>query len=294
MKKAQLIVLIAAVLMLSCNKKDDFKENIEVFGPPVFANATPAGVKIKEMYTKYNVYFQPEFEEIKYTWNWENRISQTAANVTGLRYTPADLSYVLPVIDSVDSWVFKVFPYEFSKTYMPLNILMTDTMVNKFVSGTTVVPRIYEGFIATNYILVPYVSNRFEAQKTKRLLRDAWLSLFVEKISLRIGIPAEFAAVSMTGYGKASFTNAEDVMTLYALLKKGRTKQTTSSATSAWNKTTVAQDFGDFVAFIVYTPDSEKEAAYAKNAAIRQKVNIIKTYFLERYGVTFPYIPIAS
>ncbi len=174
---------------------------------------------------------------------------------------------------------------------MPLNIWMTDTMENKQLSGTTIVHRLYDGYIATNYILIPYVSARFDAEKTKRLLRDSWLSLFIEKILPKLPSIADFAALSATGYAKASFTNAEDVMTLYALLKKGRTKQTTGTATSAWNKSSVAQDFGDFVAFIVYTPDAEKQLAYNKNAAILSKVNIVKDYFKTNFGITLPYIP---
>lgn len=82
-------------------------------------------------------------------------------------------------------------------------------------------------------------------------------------------------------------------MVNYALLKKGRTKQVTSSATSGWNRVFLPQDVGDYVAFIVYTPDSEKQLAYTKNAKIQIKVNLIKTYFMEKFGITLPYLPIA-
>jgi hypothetical protein len=286
------ILLSAVIACTACSKSDPFEGTTEVFDPPVFSDATPVDAKVKQMFTAYNVHFKPTFEQNEYTWNWENKIGQTAAEVSGLRYTPADRNYAIPVIDSIENWIFKIFPADFSRKYMPLNILMTDTMENKFLSGATVTHRIYEGYMATNYILVSYVSNRFDAQKTKRLLRDSWLSLFMEKIITRIPYPIDFAKISVTGYAKASFTNAEDVMTGYALLKKGRTKQTTGTATSAWTRTTVAQDFGDFVAFIVYTPDTEKDAAYAKNAAIRTKVDMIKNYFKDNFGITLPYLPI--
>lgn len=286
-----LFTLITGIALFSCNKKDDFKGTVTVFDPPVLSDATPVQSKIKQMYNTYGVLFKPTFELIEYTYNWESSIAQTAPNVAGLRYTPAVEDYVIPVIDSVDSWVFKIFPLEFTKKYMPLNILMTDTMENKQLSGTTVVHRLYEGNIATNYILVSYVSARFIPERPKRLLRESWLSLFMEKILPKLPPPAEFAAVSTAGYAKASFTNAEDVMTLYALLKKGRNKQTTGTATSAWNKTTVGQDFGDFVAFIVYTPDAEKQLAYNKNASILTKVNLVKDYFKDNFNITLPYIP---
>lgn len=277
--------------LLSCNKKDDFDGTITVFDPPVLSDATPMQSKIKQMYNTYGVLFKPSFELIEYQYNWETSIAQTAANVVGLRYTPAYEDYVIPVIDSVDSWVFKIFPLEFTKKYMPLNILLVDTMENKQTSGSTIVHRLYEGNIATNYILLSYVSARFTPEKPKRMLRESWLSLFMEKILPKLPPPTDFAAVSTAGYAKASFTNAEDVMTLYALLKKGRNKQTTGTATSAWNKTTVGQDFGDFVSFIVFTPDSEKQLAYNKNASILTKVNLVKDYFKNNFNITLPYIP---
>ncbi|MET0392589.1 MAG: putative zinc-binding metallopeptidase [Chitinophagaceae bacterium] len=286
-----LLILTLGVALISCDKKDDFDGTVTVFEPPVLSDATPVQSKIKQMYNTYGVLFKPSFELIEYTYNWENSIAQTAANVTGLRYTPAVEDYVIPVIDSVDSWVFKIFPLEFTKKYMPLNILMTDTMENKQMSGTTIVHRLYEGNIATNYILVSYVSARFVPERPKRMLRDSWLSLFMEKILPKLPPPTEFAAISAAGYAKASFTNAEDVMTLYALLKKGRNKQTTGTATSAWNKTTVSQDFGDFVSFIVYTPDTEKQLVYNKNASILTKVNLVKEYFKNNFNITLPYIP---
>ncbi|MEI9944258.1 MAG: putative zinc-binding metallopeptidase [Chitinophagaceae bacterium] len=286
-----IITLLTGIIFLSCNKKDGFDGTITVFDPPVFSDATPNQAKVKQMFNTYGVIFKPTFDLIEYTYNWETSVPQTEATVVGVRYTPAKENYVIPVIDSVDSWVFKVLGAAFTKKYMPLNILMTDTMENKQLSGTTIVHRLYEGYIATNYILIPYVSARFDAEKTKRLLRDSWLSLFIEKILPKLPSIADFAALSATGYAKASFTNAEDVMTLYALLKKGRTKQTTGTATSAWNKSSVAQDFGDFVAFIVYTPDAEKQLAYNKNAAILSKVNIVKDYFKTNFGITLPYIP---
>lgn len=294
MKTTFLFILMAGVLsVVSCNKKDDFKGEIEVFDPPLLLDATPVQAKVKQMYTKYNVLFKPTFDLIDYSWNWENKVAQTASNVAGLRYTQADGNYVIPVIDSVEKWVFNVFPDEFSKEYIPLNILLTDTMENKLTSGLTQVHRIYEGYITTNYILLSYVSSRFDAQKNKRFLKESWLSLFVEKMMVRLPVPSQFAPISLVGYGKTTLTNAEDVMVQYAMLKKGRNKQTASTATSAWSRVTMAQDFGDFVAFIVYTPEEEKQLAYAKNANIQTKVTLVKEYFRQNFGFELPYLPTA-
>lgn len=295
MKTRFLYILMSGfITLISCHKSDDFTGTIEVFDPPVLRDATPVQSKVKQMYNTYQVLFKPEFEPAEYSWNWENSVAQTAAGVTGLRYTPANPAYVIPVIDSVEKWVFDIFSLEFSRKYMPLNILLADTMENKYLSGVNIVHRIYEGYIATNYILLSYVSERFDDKKTKRFLRESWLSLFVEKMAPRIPVPADFIAISQAGYAKASFTNAEDVMVNYALLKKGRTKQSSGTATAAWGKTTPAQDFGDFVAFIVYTPQGDKEAAYSKNTAILNKVNLVKEYFKDNFDIELPYIPVEN
>ncbi|HEY8387832.1 MAG TPA: putative zinc-binding metallopeptidase [Parasegetibacter sp.] len=287
------VTTFAFVALTSCRKASDpVKGNIEVFDAPNLPNGTPMEQKIKQMYDKYGVWFQPDFDPITYSWNWDGRVAQTAPNVGGMRYTPADKNYVIPVIDSVDKWVFQIFPLEFSKKYLPLNILMTDTMENKYTSGTTVVHRIFEGYIATNYILIPYVSSRFDDEKGKRLLRESWLSLFVEKMLPRWPSIEQFAKHSETGYAKITFTNAEDVQALYAILKKGRTKQNSSTATAAWNRTTPAQDFGDFVAFLVYTPNDEKETIYAKNSLIRTKANLVVDFFKDNFNIDLPYKPI--
>lgn len=289
-----LLVSGAALLLTACAKNDDFTGTITVFDPPALSTSTPIQAKVKQMYDKYNVLFKPHFELSEYVWDWSGTVAQTAGHESGMRYTPAKEDYVIPVIDSVEKWVFQVFPEAFAKQYIPLNILMADTLERKYLSGVNIVHRILEGNIATNYTIISYVSERFEAEKGKRLLPESWLSLFVEKMLIRLPAPRGFAEISTAGYEKLSFTNAEDVMVNFALLKKGRMKQTTGTATSAWSRVSPEQDFGDFVAFIVYTPEAEKQLAYAKNPAILTKVNIVKAYFEDEFGFSLPYRPIAN
>lgn len=286
-----LLFMLTITVLVACNKNDEFDGEITVFDPPVLGNSTPQEIKIKQIFDTYGVIFKPIFPLSEYTWNWETSIAQTEPNVTGMRYTPAKMSHVIPVIDSVDKWVFKIFPANFSTKYLPLNILLTDTLGNKYLSGTNIVHRFYEGNIATNYIALSYVSERFDVLKNGRMLRESWLSLFVEKILTQLPYPNDFALISTDGYAKLTFTNAEDVAAVYGILKKGRTKQNSATATAAWNKTTPAQDFGDFVSFLVFTPDAEKQTVYAKNTRIKTKADIVKNYFLQNFGITLPYYP---
>lgn len=293
MNKKLIYILLSGflVFLISCSKKDDFKGTIKVFDAPDLEGNSPVQLKVKNMYETYNVLFKPSFTLEEYSWNWNSTIKQTEGNVVGMRYTPAKEDYVIPVIDSIENWVFKVFPFEFSKKYMPLNILLTDTLENKFLFINQIVHRIYEGNIATNYIVVSYVSERFDLVKGKRLLPESWLSLFVEKTLTLLPPPVEFSKVSTAGYAKLTFTNAEDVMRNFALLKKGRTKQNSGLATAAWTRVSIEQDFGDYVAFIVYTPETEKQLAYAKNPDILKKANLVKSYFRENFQIELPYLP---
>lgn len=182
MRTNYISIFVIITALAACSKSDPFNGKPEVIEQPGFSEATPVDARVKALFNTYNVHFRPQFGLSDYTWNWDQQVRQSLAEETGLRYTPADLNYAIEVMDSVENWVLKVFPLEFSKKYMPLNILMTDTMENKQLSGTTLVHRLYEGYIATNYTLISYVSPRFDEQKSKRLLRESWLSIFIEKI----------------------------------------------------------------------------------------------------------------
>ena len=288
-----IICLIAVVLNYSCISKDDFTGEFKMSEAVPTFDSSPSGLKAQNMFNKYGVVFKPTFPFSEFSWNWNSILTSGEPGTTGFRYTVADVNFAAEVMDSVDKWVFQIFPASFVKERMPIKILMADTLANRFTSGSTIVSRIWEGNITDNYTIIGYTSSRFTTAKKTRFLIQSWLSLFVEKMvsSERITIPSAFLALSATGYAKLSFTNAEDVVTLYGLLNKSRKKQNTGSATAAWYQTYPAQDFGDFVAFTVYVPDAEKLTYYAKNSMIKTKVDLVKGYFLDNFGITLPYIP---
>ncbi len=288
-----IICLMSAIFISSCQSKDDYKGDFEMIEEEPSFSSTPAGLKAQEMYNKYGVIFKTEFTYEEFSWDWDNIRTCNATGTTGYRYTAADLNFAGEVMDSVDKWVFQIFPEEFIAGNMPIKILMADTICNRFTYLGKIVARILEGDLADNYTMIGYTSSRFTTAKKTRTLIESWVSLFVEKmvIAERLTVPSQFIELSRTGYAKLSFTNSENVVTNYGILKKGRMKQNTGSATAAWYATTPAQDFGDFVAFIVYVPDEEKETYYAKNAIVKTKANIVKKYFLDNFDIELPYIP---
>lgn len=287
-------LLVFSVLLFSCSLKDNYDSVIEMTEKlPTFDVSTEYGQTIKSMFDKYGLIFNPSFTLEEYKWDWSTINSVYGPNTTGFRYTNANTSYVKEVIDSVNKWVFRIFPDNFIAERLPRKIYMCDTLCNRFTLSSNLVYRWYTGEIKTNFMMIGYVSERFNAEKKKRSLIESWVSLFVERMisSSNLSIPLSFTDLGTDGYAKVTFTNAEDVVTNYGLLKKGRSGQNTGSATAAWNKTTPAQDFGDFVAFIVYVPESEKLLVYNKNIKVRQKVEIVKDYFKTSLGITLPYWP---
>ena len=285
--------------LAACSKSDPFEGNFEVMSLPVLSDATPLDSKVKEMYNKYDVLFYPAFKPAELTYDLEYGLSLRDSVYGGFEYTVADMKYGAEVIDSVESWVFKTFPLDFSKKYLPFSIFMVDTLrefrlysygprlflVNTFTG--------YNDFRIRKKTMISSVSPRFDSEKGKRLLRESWLSLFVEIMLSDLPAPVAFSKISEEGY-KAWITDASDVMATYALLKKSRLQRAYPIAPNIyqWEKTTLQQDFGDFVAFIVYTPEEEKQLAYAKNAAILTKVNLVKSYFKTNFNIELPYRPL--
>lgn len=302
-----ILLLIIAGSSGSCDKNDPFKDTVEMPKAPEFDLSDPIDVKRKQMYDTYGKVFKHEFPLSEFTYNWSGELTYDATWMCCYAYTPAKPQYVIPVIDSIDNWVLKLFPTEFIKTYLPINILLTDSIGNggqdwswywdediqDYVDVYTPVPQLYDGFISTNYSLFGHVSSRFEDLKNSRELKQSWLSLAIEKmLDGKLPQPTAFVAISEVGYRQYNYPNNADVITLYGILKTGRTKRTGPGASYPFSKTTPAQDFGDFVAFIVYTPEAEKQSYYAKNSKVEEKVNLVKEYFLDNFNITLPYKPV--
>lgn len=291
-----LFALTTVLFWSSCRKDDAFKGEAITLPKPSFDTETVLGQKAKTMYETYDVYFRTDFTAEDFGWDWTKMVHVAKPGGTGVSYTKADVSKGVEIIDSVDNWVFKIFPIEFSKKYMARTVLMVDTM-ERILSGLDdkMEHIMYEGYMLNNYLMIPYVSSRFDPLKDKRLLRESWLSLFIEKATVGMpAIPLAFSESSQAGYNQVSMWNTTDVTKTYAILKRARTKERSilTASLQGWDMTTKEQDFGDFVAFIVYTPEAEKQQTYLKNVNIEKKVKVVKQYFKENFDIELPYKPI--
>lgn len=268
--KSSIYFLLVLFCCYSCCDSDDADGVFEIFDKPVLSDVTPVDKKIKEMFEIYQTYFKYEFTPTEYEWDWSQ-------NSTSVKYSAADVNYVAEVIDSVQKWVFDVFPSDFIREYCPLNIFMADTLQTSRA--------MLNGDMKTNFVILAPVSDRFKQENFSEV-REMWLSLFIEKMLYQLPYPGKFAVISNEGYSQYSYGKKDDVVQLYAILKKSRLGIT--SSLGGTKPTTVAQDFGDFVAFIVYKTPEQKQEYYAKNEAVRRKEALVKAYFEENFNIILP------
>ncbi|MDR2914644.1 MAG: hypothetical protein LBV74_07420 [Tannerella sp.] len=260
-----LLFLLPIPALLSCSGED--KTNILLPERPELSDNIAADAQIKELYKQYGVWFRYEFPPETFTYDWSDHL-------TDPEYTPADVNSVSEVLDSVRSWVFDVFPYQFLAAYLPLNVLLTDSLTTSY--------SVLDGHLATNYIALGRVGKQFGKQDMNHL-REAWVSLFIEKMVIsHWKYPAEFASFNPEAYNELAYETGIDLTVRYALLKSGRNGLYNNRGRLC--PTTYAQDFGDYVAFILYRNTTEKKEYYDKNEMVKKKENSVRDYFYRDFG----------
>ncbi len=260
-----ILFLIAIPALLSCSGEDD--TDILLPERPELSDDTPANAQIKELYEQYGIWFRYGFPPETFTYDWSDHLTEP-------EYTPADENNVSEALDSICSWVFDVFPHQFLAAYLPLNALLTDSLTTSY--------SVLDGHLATNYIALGRVGKQFGKQDMNHL-REAWVSLFIEKMVIsRWEYPVEFASFSPEAYRELAYKTGIDLTVRYALLKSGRTGLYNNRGDLS--PTTYAQDFGDYVAFILYRNAIQKKEYYEKNEKVKRKEDSVQDYFYRNFG----------
>lgn len=260
-----LLSLIATPALLSCSGADE--TDLLLPERPELSGDTPADAQIKELYEQYGVWFRYAFPPETFTFDW-------SGHLTNPEYTPADEDYVSEALDSLRSWIFDIFPHPFLAAYLPLNVLLTDSLTTLY--------SVLDGYLATNYMALGRIGQQFDKQDMNRL-REAWVSLFIEKMVLsHWEYPAGFATVSAEAYSEYNYRPDTDLTVRYALLKSGRNGLCNNRGYLC--PTTYAQDFGDYVAFILYRNTAGKKACYDKNEMVKKKEDLVQDYFFRHFG----------
>ena len=243
---------------------------------------TPVNAKVKEMYEKYGSYFIYKFDDLDLRYDWSTLITLP-------KYKYPKENCIIDVLDFLDTEVLGILPTELRK-YISYNVYLTDSLWGSYNE--------WNGHLLKSKLILGRVGERF-VDLDKIELRDAWLSLFVERMLDSWPEPTEFAQISNDGYNpsvtlpsgtvskNAYLASSTDIVGKYAILKFGRKGKYNSSGTRL-HVTTFAQDFGDYVAFIMFKSQEEKEAYYAKNENVKRKVDLVKEYLLTNFHVVLP------
>lgn len=280
-KYISIVLLIG--LTVACDRADDCGP-VGVMDASALPDATALDARIRECYEKYKVIFKYDFDIKEYEYNWTESLA-------GMPYTPADPEWGEQVIDSIEKWVFKVFPDGFIEKYLQPTILLVDSVKMEFcVEHYDTGLKEYSwyalpGNISKTNITIANVSNLFEPVSQE--LKEAWISLFVERMMFNNNFwprPVEFEQVNGggTNFLGAYWNGNYDNRTVYfgsypeghpsekfewwtkGILKPGRlgcdnyTLIMGMEMYSYW-KCTLEQDFADYVAFIVNRTAHEKE-----------------------------------
>ena len=325
-------MIVIPLLFTACDRSDEGGYLVFESGGNSMGDS-PVDRKIQEMFEKYDVMFKYDFNEVDYSYNWTEHL-----DVTKLPYTPAKPEYVERVINYIENEIFSVFPEGFIANYLQPDILLADSLKLEWEYDDRVNGVYYTdhhslcGNITRNYVVVGRVSESFdfESKETKEEL----ISLFVERmLGNRNFWPKPQAFLDVTGedYGTfgvgkywtgafndfaywGSSTPVGDASEYFdwwknGILKHGRLIHTGYERQMVWGiiefiswnmaKTTIGQDFGDYVAFIISRTAAEKETFFADVASrptsyggaaavekMRTKMQLVKDYFQTNFGIT--------
>lgn len=275
--------MLLCFISVSCVDNDDSDIKLDVPAEPELTDNTPVDSRIKKMYEKYGCFIHYDFTKEEFTYDWSTHFTTPS-------YSPAKTNKIVEVLDFIDEKVLSIFPLDFSQKYVPLNIYLTDTLMGLYSE--------WNGHAVSSKLIIGRVGEQFDILD-KDELRDAWISIFVERMLAVWPYPEEFADISYDGYNPSSILSNGSVITYqyvaattdmvaqYAILKFGRRGKYNSNGRNMYT-TSYAQDFGDYVAFIAFVKPSEKETFYAKNANVKKKVELVQEYFVENFGITIP------
>ena len=106
--------------------------------------------------------------------------------------------------DFIEEKVLSVFPKDFCQKYVPLNIYLTDTLMGLYSD--------WNAHAVNSKLIIGRVGKQFD-ELDKDELRDAWVSIFVERMLAVWPYPTDFAIISDDGYNPSSVLSSGTVIT---------------------------------------------------------------------------------
>jgi hypothetical protein len=303
---------------------------------------SPAGQRVKKAFEDHGVLFRYEFTEVDYAYDWTGSItSMPYVPATNQESIIKMIDFIEQEVFSIfpDGFIKEYMP---PKILMVDSLKIRYTYYDE-LSEPPVSYSIYkniQGNVTSSSLTISGVNEHFVGTSE---VKEELISIFVERLlanSKAFPWPEEFLAVTEDLYNQAMEGVTASVKNMYypywsgdfsdidswmataeegptdwlgrGILKPGRLGDLSYDRRSFYGyeltspacaKATLANDFADFVVFILTKTVAEKEAFYAyvesivssdarypqggplAAAAIRQKVQVVKEYFKTHAGV---------
>lgn len=340
MKHFKFFILLAffATAFVACDLSDPGDE----VPPPAgfdLVDDSPAGERIKQAIEDYDMLFRYQFSDVEYGYNWTGSI--TSLSYTPATDQEAIIKVIDYIEDEVFSIFPEGFIKQYMPpTVLLVDSLKMHYKHNDQLSDPVVTYE-YDYSIAGNVtagnLVVANVNSRFN-NPPSATLKGELVSLFVERLlaNANVAWPEKFVALTDSIYGTSipslvynsnypywdgdfsaikTWTALTEGYTGWwgrGILNMGRLGNMSYSGQAygsimitsyGYARGTAAQDFGDYVAFILTKTPAEKQAFYDTVAAvpvpdarypeggpiavsaIKRKVQLVKDYFKENFNV---------
>lgn len=277
MKKYKIYWLIFVVLGMFACAEDNKIGEVPSLTPEYTLpqGKSPADDRIVELYDKYGTYVLYDYTAADLQWL---QVDFNGNTWTSYEYTAPDPQYAGGVLDLLEENVFRFYPVEFLKKYLPYKIFLTstlksvgtETMINvRVVQTQMVVSNCAEGIEDISQADKVALKNELQAK-----LWNRWYSIF--------DIPREFYTVSY--YNGAASADPADWN--YAR-ERGFIADSDGmewSTKDPWPNPTLSETI-DLDTYLtgMRNRTSEEWAEDLKYPLVKKKYEILRNYFLENF-----------
>lgn len=294
MKNIKYYLLFLAIgFSVACNRADDGDLDFDTLEKPILSDATTYDAKIKSIYENYNLYLDYRITQEDLEYNWVDKFNWSSSDISW-EYEAPDMDYVLPVASFYEEKVLQVIPRELTLHHAKHRV----GLVGRFhkpipededdENSPIALDVEINGWTSYGYLALGLVGPQFDTYDKEELQRS-WISLTIEGMMDAMPYPGDFYAVSADVYD----TYVPMLDDIAEFNENGILKMHRAGPVGDWfgmgyyyNSFSQAQDFGDYVAYILLADKAEKDATRALSSAglIEKKEQLVQEYFKRNFG----------
>lgn len=276
-----LIALCFACFIAGCKKDTPLKVSEPIKPDYTLPQGkSPADNRIVDLYNKYNTYFLYEYTETDFGWN------QIGKRESAFHATKADPRFVGDILDLLQDKWFRFYPDEFLKDRMPYKIFLADSLYIEFDPMSKFLTYVHPG--AENLAL-GYVNDQLRGRNAafknnyKIRLNYIFLEMLINKKSIEL--PAAFFVQS--DYTRNTLANnlaSPDYFKARGFVQNYPSLEYTPVE---GNK---KDDVISFIKTMVSLKKMEWDRQFLNYPLLKNKYDILQTYFLTKYNVNLQQI----